>query len=141
LAAALVAWVMLPATADAIPMLPAPIGVSRLRDLFPFFFRAHESAVATGLEARFETTRSIAEFDVDERVVGLFLEVRGTVEFERVDIECSDGRRFSVDAFGEERSTGLYELVRFDGDRSIHSVRLIARAKRHPAQVGLRLGV
>lgn len=138
---ALVSLAVLPAMVEAIPILPAPLGVSRLRDLMPFFFHPHERPVASTLDGRFDRARSIVEFDVDQPVVGLFLEVRGKVEFERIDVECTDGRRFSVNTFGEQRSTGLYELVRFEADRSIHSVRLIGRAKHRPAQVGLRLGV
>src|SRR5262245_40584270 len=122
---AVVSLTALPATVQAIPMLPAPLGVSRLRDVMPFFFHPHEPTVASALDGRFETARSIVEFDVDQPVARLFLEVRGKVEFERIDVECTDGRRFSVDAFGQKRSTGLYELVRFDADRSIHTVRLI----------------
>jgi hypothetical protein len=124
----------------AAPMPHAGGTASRIRVLLPFLF-GNRQPIPQELEARLDTDRSIVEFDVDEPVVGLYLEVRGKVEFERVDVECSDGERLSVDAFGQQRSTGLYELVRFKEVRAVRSVRLIGRGQHHPARVGLRLGV
>ena len=67
------------------------------------------------------------------------MHVTGEVEFERADIGFSDGSVQSVDAYGLDRDTGLYELASFKSARNIECVRLIVRSRSRNARVGIKL--
>jgi hypothetical protein len=85
--------------------------------------------------------RTLASFDVGEPVLALFLEVRGRIQLESVEIRFADGETLSIDVYGITRDNGLYELKAFDGTRVVTSVRLVGRGERRPSRVALRLGV
>lgn len=85
--------------------------------------------------------RQVLEFPVDEQALGLFLDVKGEVEFERVVIGFADGEVRQVDAFGLQRADGLFELTRFDRMRAVESVHVVLLARSRTARLGLRLGV
>ncbi|HTO92686.1 MAG TPA: hypothetical protein VMJ70_16260 [Candidatus Sulfotelmatobacter sp.] len=90
---------------------------------------------------RLDQGRRILEFPVGESALGLFVKVSGRVEFERADIAFADGSLKSVDAFGMQRSSGLYSLADFDHDREVSWVRLVLRARSSHARVGVLLGI
>jgi len=90
------------------------------------------------LEAR--QGRRVIEFTPDELAAGLYLQVAGRVEFEHIDFALDDGTVRSVDAFGEVRTPGLYQVAEFDGSRRVLWVRVLARALSRRAGLGLRLG-
>ena len=70
---------------------------------------------------------------------GVFVHVSGEVEFERADIGFADGSVQSVDAFGVNRDSGLFELASFPAARPVEWVRLVLRARSRNARVGIKL--
>jgi len=85
--------------------------------------------------------RRVLQLEVEETAVALLLEVRGSVEFERIDFALGDGGVTSIDAFGAVRGPGLYEVARLGSGRHVRWVRIVARARSRDAGLGLRLGV
>ena len=83
--------------------------------------------------------RRVLDFAVREAAPRLFVHVTGEVEFERADIGFADGSVQSVDAYGVDRDSGLYELASFPVTRSIEWVRLVLRARSRNARVGIKL--
>ena len=83
--------------------------------------------------------RRVLDFAVREEAPRLFVHVTGEVEFERADIGFADGSVQSVDAYGVDRDSGLYELASFPATRSIAWVRLVLRARSRNARVGIKL--
>ena len=83
--------------------------------------------------------RQVLNFAVREFSPGVFVYVSGEIEFERADIGFADGSVESVDAFGVDRDSGLYELANFGNARSIDWVRLVLRARSSRARVGIKL--
>jgi hypothetical protein len=88
-----------------------------------------------------EQGRRVLEFAPDEPACALFLEVVGSVEFERIDYALEDGRPRSAEVFGLVRGRGLYQVVDLDGAHRVSWVRIIARARSPRAGLGLRLGL
>jgi hypothetical protein len=103
----------------------------------PWTGRASRTAAFRTLGAE----RTMTSFEVGEPVVALFLEVRGHVELERVEIGFAEGEPLSIDVYGMTRDSGLYELTAFEGARVVTSVRLVGRGHRRAARVAVRLGV
>lgn len=83
--------------------------------------------------------RRVLAFAVREAAPGVFVHVTGEVEFERADIGFADGSVQSVEAYGVERDSGLYELASFPAARPIAWVRLVLRARSRNARVGIKL--
>lgn len=86
-----------------------------------------------------EQGRQVLNFPVREAAPGVFVHVSGEIEFERADIGFADGSVESVDTFGVDRDSGLYELASFGNARSIEWVRLVLRARSSRARVGIKL--
>jgi hypothetical protein len=84
--------------------------------------------------------RQVLYFPIGESAAGLFVQVSGSVEFERALIGNADGTVENVDAFGVSRENGLFELAGFDNDRQVQWVRLILRARSRHARVGVIIG-
>ena len=56
-------------------------------------------------------------FDVHDRGWGVWLALRGSVEFDRATVLLGDGTRMDLDLSGARRSNGLYALADFIGER------------------------
>jgi hypothetical protein len=80
------------------------------------------------------------EFPVHDAGLGVYLEVRGRVQFEQAQIRLADGSLRTIPLGHAARGGGLYELSRFDGPTGVDAVVLSARARSSEAQVGVRLG-
>ncbi len=85
--------------------------------------------------------RQVLTFPIREPAPLLFVNISGRVQFERADIGFADGAVESVDAYGLDRGTGLYELARYERARSVEFVRLVLRARSRQARVGICIGV
>jgi len=94
----------------------------------------HSIALARSREAR------EVVFPVDDDGLGVYLEVRGRVEFERAQVRMADGAEREIDLRGAARGNGLYELCAFGGTTRVEAVRTWMRARSAEAQVGVRLG-
>ncbi len=79
-------------------------------------------------------------FPVGEDARGLYVEIRGRVEFERAEVRFADGSLRSIDLADAVRTRGLFELVRFERATAVTDVRLRARALAPATRVGVRLG-
>lgn len=88
-----------------------------------------------------EQGRRVLTFPIQEPAPQLFVNISGRVQFERADICFADGTIESVDAYGVDRDTGLYELAHYERARSVESVRLVLRARSRHARVGICIGV
>src|SRR5262245_15372278 len=88
-----------------------------------------------------ERGRQVLDFPVREEAIGVFLDVRGRVAFERAVIGFADGEVREVDAWGLERANGLFELTRFDRARPLAPGHVVLLARSRRARVGVRLGI
>jgi hypothetical protein len=89
---------------------------------------------------RREQGRQVLSFPIHEPVPRLYVHISGRVEFERADIGFADGTIESIDAFGVDRDSGLYELASYETARPVASVRLVLRARSRSARIGICLG-
>jgi hypothetical protein len=80
------------------------------------------------------------EYPLHDEGLGVYLEVRGRVEFEDAEIRFADGTCRTIALGHAARGHGLYELVDFGGTTAVEAVALSARARSGEAQVGVRLG-
>lgn len=76
-----------------------------------------------------EEGRRVCTLPVRDAGCGLYLRVKGRVQFERLAIGFGDGREQEVDAFGLERGDGTFELAGFGENRDVAWVRLVLRAR------------
>lgn len=83
--------------------------------------------------------RRVCTYPIRERVSGVFVRVSGSVQFERALIGFADGRVQAVNAFGLERSNGLFCLAEVAREDTVDWVRLVVRARSRAARVGVRL--
>jgi hypothetical protein len=88
-----------------------------------------------------ERGRQVLEFPVSEQASGLFLNVSGEVEFERVIVSFANGEQDHLDAFGVQRADGVFEVAAFEDARDVSSVKVVLRARSRTARVGIYIGV
>ena len=93
-----------------------------------------------GLALSRDDGRRVCEFPIGEPAAGLFVRVKGRVEFERAMIGFADGRIENVEAFGLERTSGVFQLAGPSGDASVEWVRLVLRARTPKARVRVLVG-
>lgn len=79
-------------------------------------------------------------FEVRDQGLGVYLDVRGKVAFDRAEVVFEDGELQAIDLGGVERGVGLYELASFDASRPVLGVRMHARAVSRQARLTLLLG-
>lgn len=100
----------------------------------------HRPGRGTGLALERDEGRRVCEFPIGEQASGVFVRVSGRVEFERAMIGFADGRVESVEAFGLERRSGLFQLASFEDVHAVDWVRLVLRARSPKARVGVLVG-
>ena len=83
--------------------------------------------------------RGVLTFEIGEPARTLYVQVDGRIQIERIDVLLANGESKSVDAFGEWRSDGLFELMTFGDPAKVAAVRVIARAGERRARVGIRV--
>jgi hypothetical protein len=101
--------------------------------------RLHRAS-ALSSDVASEEGRRVLYFPIGETAAGLFVKVKGSVEFERALIGNADGSVDNVDAYGVSRESGLFELANFENDRQVQWVRLVLRARSRHANVGVIIG-
>ena len=79
-------------------------------------------------------------YDLRDVGNGVYLEVRGKVQFRSAEIVYMDGGLTRLDLAYSKRSNGFYELREFDDQREVMVVRLLARAVSDDATLAVRLG-
>jgi hypothetical protein len=82
----------------------------------------------------------VVEFPVRDAGLGVYLEVRGRIEFESAEVRMADGSRRPLALAHTTRGRGLYLLADFGRMDAVDLVLLRARARSGEAQVGVRLG-
>lgn len=80
------------------------------------------------------------EFPLRDEGLGVYLEVKGRVQFEAAQIRLADGSVRTIPLGHAVRGSGLYELAGFGCTTGVDAVVLSARARSDEAQVGVRLG-
>jgi hypothetical protein len=125
------------AGSDGAAILIAPV----LRLLAVFGVPVQDPAPLPNSEAleRNEGWRAL-EIPVRDEGLGVYLEVKGRVEFDSGTIQLADGSASTIAMHGVSRGNGLYQLADFGGTRTVEAVTLHVRARSAQAAVGVRLG-
>jgi len=77
--------------------------------------------------------------NADQRGCKLYLQVGGRVQFNFAEVVFENGDTQVVDFEEKTQGSGLYALLDFKAGRKVDHVRVVARAERGDATVGLRL--
>jgi hypothetical protein len=120
------------------PRLPIVLASSAWRAASAPFHRRSELPNSVALDR--STGWTSLGFDVNEPALGLFLEVRGEVEFDAADVSYADGSVASIPLGERVRPDGLYALIESRSERTVTHVRLTARARSSAARIGVRVG-